>query len=141
MCPVALRKRGPTPPPGWREQTYRQYLLLALLCHAGPPALHCFLFKKGHKPLRVESVIQKVQGALLGCLGRLGHAIEIQLQGACRRERFLNHGQQRLAGAGRAPQELTVTSSASSHGLSPWSKPSNCSSPSVPSYSLYTASY
>ena len=76
----------PTPPLGWGEQTYRQYLLLTLLRHTGPPALHCFLFKKGHKPLRVESVIQQVQGALLGCLGGLGHAVEIQLQGACSRE-------------------------------------------------------
>lgn len=82
------------------EATHRQHLLLTLLCHTGPPALHRFLFKKGHKPLRMESVIQQIQGALLGCLGRLGHVVKIQLQGACDRMGFfgggfLNHRQPR----------------------------------------------
>lgn len=33
----------------------------------------------------MEDVIQLVQGALLSCLGWLGHVVEIQLQGACGR--------------------------------------------------------
>lgn len=90
--PGVLQRSGPRASLGSGKQTYRQYLLLALLCHTGPPALHRFLFKKGHKPLRVESVVQQVQGALLCRLGRLGHAAEIQLQGAYGREGSLSEG-------------------------------------------------
>lgn len=80
---------SPCPPLGWREWTHRQHLLLTLLCHARPPSFHCLLLKKGHKPFRVEGVIQLVQGALLSRLGWLGHSVEIQLQGACGRGMLL----------------------------------------------------
>ena len=43
--------------------------------------------------------------------------------------------------AGPVPQKLAAPPSASNHGLSHGSKPSNCSSPSILSYSLYTASH
>lgn len=87
-----MEEASQVPAPSWREPTYRQDLLLALVCHAGPPALHGFLFEKGHKPLRVKSVIQLVQRALLGGLGRLGHMVQIQLQGAYSREGFFDCG-------------------------------------------------
>lgn len=67
------------------KQTHRQHPLLTLLCHTRPPSFHCLLLEKGHKPFRVEGVIQLVQGALLSCLSWLGHVVEIQLQGACGR--------------------------------------------------------
>lgn len=89
---IPAEEASQAPASGWRERTYRQDLLLTVFCHTGPPALYCFLFKKGHKPLRVESVVQLVQGALLGCLGRLGHAVEIQLQRACGREGSFSRG-------------------------------------------------
>lgn len=132
----------PAPPLGWREQTYPQGLPLSLFCHAGPPALHCFLFKKGHKPLWVESVIQLVQGAFLGCLGRLGHVVEIQLQGACGREgsfgrRFLYHCQPRLPWAWTGSRNTHCTSSASIHGLSHGSNPPNAPSAHPLPYLLY----
>lgn len=113
-CPVKSGSRAST---GLGEATHRQHLLLPLLCHTGPPALHGFLFKKGHKPLRVERVIQQVQGTLLGCLGRLGHVVKIQLQGACDRKGFfgggfLNHRQPRgWAGSKKTqspPQPLSM---------------------------------
>lgn len=90
MCaPGFHRKNSPCPPLSWREQTHRQDLLLTLLCHTRPPSFHCLLLKKGHKPFWVEGVIQLVQGALLSCLGWLGHSVEIQLQGACGRVMLL----------------------------------------------------
>ena len=75
---------------GQMELTYRQYLLLTLFRHTGPPALHCFLFKKRHKPLWVEGVFQLVHGALLSCLGGLGHVVKVQLQRACGKEGCFN---------------------------------------------------
>lgn len=104
--PSGSTEEGPLHLPGVGERTYRQYLFLALLCHTGPPALHRFLFKKGHKPLRVERVIQQVQGALLSCLGGLGHVVEIQLQGAC--------------GRGPLSERFSVTDTLSHH---PWAQP------------------
>lgn len=142
-CPVRSGSHAST---GLEEATHRQHLLLTLFCHTGPPALHCFLFKKGHKPLRVESVIQQVQGALLSCLGRLGHVVKIQLQGACDRKgffggEFLSHRQLRPTLGLSGFRKNSVTSSASIHGLGHRSNPSNSSSPSMASYSICTASH
>lgn len=94
----------------------------------------------------MESVIQQVQGALLRRLGGLGHAVEIQLQGACDKEGFLSRGflshwQRVPPRGGQVPQKLTVTSSASIHGLSHESDLSNSSSLSMPSYSIHTVSH